>query len=102
MRSRYAAFAIGLGAYLVDTLTENHPDRALDRAALTLALSRVHEKQRFLGLRIDESMTEGDRGEVLFFARIFERGRDCSFAERSSFLREGGAWHYAGGELLAR
>jgi hypothetical protein len=39
MRSRYAAFALGLGAYLVDTLTRDHLDRAVDREALVRALS---------------------------------------------------------------
>jgi SEC-C motif-containing protein len=96
MRSRYAAFALGLGEYLVKTLAADHPDRALDEAALVRALSGAHERQRFLGLRIDEAWAEGDRGEVLFFARIFERGKDCSFTERSAFRREGGAWRYAG------
>jgi SEC-C motif-containing protein len=99
MRSRYAAFALGLGEYLVGTLTHDHPDRAFDEAALTRQLSQAHERQRFLGLRIDEARAEGDRGEVVFFARIFERGKDCSFTERSSFRREGGKWRYEGGEI---
>jgi SEC-C motif-containing protein len=98
MRSRYAAFALGLGDYLVRTLTTDHPDRALDGAALARQLSQARERQRFLGLRIDEAWTEGDRGVVAFFARIFERGKDCSFEERSSFRREDGKWRYAGGE----
>jgi SEC-C motif domain protein len=97
MRSRYAAFALGLGEYLVRTLSEHHPDRALDATTLACELTSVHERQRFLGLRVDESWAEGDRGEVLFFARIFEKGQDRSFAERASFRREGGLWRYAGG-----
>jgi SEC-C motif-containing protein len=101
MRSRYAAFALGLGEYLVRTLASDHPDRAVDAAALARELSGARERQRFLGLRIDEARAEGDRGEVLFFARIFERGADRSFAERSTFRREGGAWRYAGGEVVA-
>jgi SEC-C motif-containing protein len=100
MRSRYAAFALGLGEYLVRTLTADHVDRAHDEAALVRELSRLRERQRFLGLRIDEARTDGDRGEVRFFARIFEKGQDCSFAERSSFRREEGAWRYAGGEAV--
>jgi SEC-C motif-containing protein len=100
MRSRFAAFARGLGEYLVRTLGAEHPDRALDAAALARELSRAHERQRFLGLRIDEVRTDGDRGEVLFFARIFERGKDCSFGERSSFRREDGKWRYEGGEIV--
>jgi SEC-C motif domain protein len=99
MRSRYAAFALGLGASLVRTLAAHHPDRAHDEAALALTLSRAKDVQRFLGLTILEAHADGDRGEVQFHARIFERGADQSFTERSRFAREDGAWRYAGGEL---
>lgn len=100
MRSRYAAFALGLGGYLVKTLTADHPDRALDEAALVRELSRAKERQRFLGLAILETHGDGARGEVTFHARIFERGQDRSFTERSTFVREGGAWRYAAGDLV--
>ncbi|HEY8042545.1 MAG TPA: YchJ family metal-binding protein [Polyangiaceae bacterium] len=100
MRSRYAAFALGLGAYLVKTLGRDHPDRAGDEAALARELSGARERQRFLGLRIVAASSDGDRGEVLFHARIFERGADRSFAERSAFRREQGAWRYTGGEAV--
>lgn len=100
MRSRYAAFALGLGGYLVDTLSADHPDRALPREDLVRALSRAKDTQRFLGLRIVRATEEGDRGEVRFEARIFERGADKSFAEVSSFVREDGAWRYAAGEIV--
>ena len=43
---------------------------------------------------------EGDVGEVLFHARIFERGKDRSFVELSTFRREGGLWKYESGVLL--
>jgi SEC-C motif-containing protein len=100
MRSRYAAFALGLGDYLVRTLAHDHPDRALDQARLARDLGRVKERWRFLGLSIHEEHEEGDAGQVLFLARIFERGVDVSFAERSSFKRELGEWKYAGGETI--
>jgi SEC-C motif-containing protein len=101
MRSRYAAFALGLGQYLVDTLCSDHPDRASDVARLTHALSRAKDTQRFMGLRIVESGIEGDRGYVVFHARIFERGADRSFGERSRFRLEDGDWRYEGGDVLA-
>jgi len=100
MRSRYSAFALGLGGYLVKTLAAEHPDRALDEATLVVELSRAKERQRFLGLTILEAHDDGVRGEVTFHARIFERGRDRSFTERSKFVRENGAWRYAAGEAL--
>jgi SEC-C motif-containing protein len=98
MRSRYAAFALGLGGYLVDTLSEDHPDRAAPRDALVRELSRAKDRRRFLGLRIVHAADD----VVLFDARIFERGRDISFVELSRFVREGGAWRYEGGRLLGR
>jgi SEC-C motif-containing protein len=101
MRSRYAAFALGLGAYLVETLAVDYPERQRGEAALVTRLSRVKERQRFLGLRILESSAEGDHGHVLFHARIFERGVDRSFTERSAFRKEAGLWRYQGGEVLS-
>jgi len=100
MRSRFSAFALGLGAYLVRTLAEGHPDRLLPQEELLLSLSQAHEKRRFLDLRILHSSVEGSVGEVLFYARIFERGADRSFAELSTFRREGGTWRYATGVLV--
>ena len=97
MRSRYAAFALGLGPYLVRTLASGHPDLELPREALLLDLSRARETKRFLGLRILHAAETGDLGTVLFFARIFEKGVDQSFAELSRFSREDGAWRYASG-----
>jgi SEC-C motif-containing protein len=98
MRSRYAAFALGLGDYLVRTLASNHPDRErpLDELAGELSRARVH--QRFTGLRIVRAASSGDSGQVLFLACVFERGIDRSFGELSTFVREGGAWRYASGE----
>ena len=101
MRSRYAAFALGLGEYLVTTLAADHPDRALPNAEHVRSLSRAKESQRFLDLRILHTATDGDQGEVLFYARIFERGADRSFAELSSFRREGAEWRYESGVLVA-
>jgi SEC-C motif-containing protein len=97
MRSRYAAFALGLGDYLVDTLASDHPDRSLPRDELVRSLSRAHDTKRFLGLAI----VRAEGAEVEFSARIFERGADRSFAERSTFVLESGAWRYARGEIVS-
>jgi SEC-C motif-containing protein len=96
MRSRYAAFALGLGRYLFDTLSADHPDRAAPN--LERELARARERQRFLGLRI--LLTDAD--EVLFAAKIFERGHDRSFVELSTFVKENGAWRYASGIAVPR
>ena len=102
MRSRYAAFALGLGPYLVKTLAATHPHLDLPRDELVRSLSRAKERQRFTDLRILHAACEATRGEVLFFARIFERGQDRSFAELSDFARESGAWRYVSGISLSK
>ena len=100
MRSRYSAFALGLGDYLVKTLAADHPDRGLTADALARELARAKDRQRFLGLTILDAHADGDDSEVTFHARIFERGQDRSFTERSRFVREEGGWRYAAGEIL--
>ena len=102
MRSRYAAFALGLGEYLVQTLAATHPDREQPRDELVRDLARARARQRFLGLRIVSASASGDAGEVLFFARIFEQGKDRSFAERSTFVHEDGGWRYHAGVLVPK
>lgn len=102
MRSRFTAFALGLGGYLVKTLAASHPDLQLKREELIAGLSRANLEQRFVGLRILHTMQEDTRGEVLFFAKIYTRGADASFAELSEFTKENGAWRYASGLLLER
>jgi SEC-C motif-containing protein len=100
MRSRFSGFALGLGAYLVRTLASEHPDAALPAEALARELGQAHQKQRFQGLSILLSDETESGGEVLFVARVFERGVDRSFAELSRFVREGGGWRYASGDLV--
>ena len=102
MRSRYAAFALGLGEYLVATLASSHPDRVLTRDWLVRELSSARERQRFLGLSILHTASAPPTGEVLFYARVFERGADRSFAELSQFVQERAAWKYASGVILPR
>ena len=97
MRSRYAAFARGDVDYLAKTLCADHPDRT-DTAAADYR--RARENLRYLDLCILHASVEGDVGEVLFYARIFERGVDVSFVELSGFVREDGAWKYASGLMV--
>lgn len=98
MRSRYAAFALADGAYLARTLHTSHEDRAQQtEEALAHQLRDVARNLRFRGLQVIASHEDGDRGQVLFFARVFEKGKDRSFLERSDFVREDGRWFYLGG-----
>lgn len=100
MRSRYAAFAVGRGDYLIATLADEHADRKGDTKAIANELGSAKDRQRFLGLTIPHTTEDGDHGQVLFYARIFERGQDRSFVELSTFVKQHGEWRYASGKLV--
>jgi SEC-C motif-containing protein len=102
MRSRYSAFALGLASYLVETLAQGHPDLQLPRPALLAELASFKSIRRFMGLRVVGEWvgeTVPDEGQVLFVARLFERGKNVGFAELSRFRRENERWRYVDGEL---
>jgi len=100
MRSRYAAFALGLAGYLVQTLAQAHDDLALPRETLLRSLSSAKDHQRFMGLSVLHAEDIETGGTVLFYARIFVKGQDRSFAEHSRFVRENGAIKYASGVMI--
>lgn len=102
MRSRYSAFALGLGKYLLDTLASTHEDRSLPPAALELELTRAKNEQRYMDLCVMESSESAAGGEVLFYAKIFAKGVERSFAELSTFVREGGGFRYASAVLVPK
>jgi SEC-C motif-containing protein len=94
MRSRYAAFARKQVDYLLAT---SHPELIAAHGgsdAFRRDLLRSCQDHRYPGLRVVEHREDSDQGEVLFEARVFRKGTDLSFAERSLFFREGGRWLY--------
>jgi SEC-C motif-containing protein len=102
MRSRYAAFALREVDYLWKTLAPEHEDRQHPEAHVLSALRETTRACNFMKLEILDAEEHGDHAEVEFSARVFERGKDRSFRERSEFRRVGGAWRYVGAKSLER
>ena len=102
MRSRYAAYAKREIAYLIKTLDPAHDDRKLPAGELLTVLAAAARNQRYMGLTILDHAAPSPEGiaEVLFLAKVFERGRDFSFVERSEFVHDGVGWRYRRGDLL--
>lgn len=91
MRSRYAAFALGEGDYLVRTGSPPPAD----------ALSAWGRSVAWLGLVVHGAEAGGvddASGFVTFTARYLERGREVALHERSRFERRDGRWHYLDGQ----
>jgi SEC-C motif-containing protein len=100
MRSRYAAFARGEPDYLWRTLHADHPDRSRDPAEVTRSLRETIRTFKYMGLTILETRSPDADGiaRVLFWARLFEKGRERSFVELSEFAHDGEGWRYLAAE----
>jgi SEC-C motif-containing protein len=91
MRSRYSAFVLKLGTYLLATW---HPDTR--PAALDLATDNT----KWLELEVKKHRSESaDRATVEFVAHYKIAGRAGYLHEVSRFVREGGSWFYVDGEF---
>jgi len=99
MRSRYSAYAIGAVDYLIATTDPTGPQARADRTRWAEEIALFCRHTRFEKLTIRHASSDGDHGEVSFFARLSRDGEDVSFAERSRFSRIDGRWLYHSGEL---
>lgn len=99
MRSRYSAFARGEHGYLFRTLHPDHDDHARGEKALTTQLAKNAKRTRYDALVIlDGDGPDADGiARVLFHVTMRLDGKDASFAELSSFARDGIGWRYVGG-----
>ncbi len=97
MRSRYSAYALGLGDYL-------HQTWAAETRPAELDLTTPPQPQ-WLGLEVRDAREDGDSAVVEFIARCKINGRAERLQERSRFVRRqlGGEWrwYYVDGEFPA-
>lgn len=101
MRSRYAAYALGLVDYVMGTTDPEGDHWQADEAAWAAGIQAFSTGTRFRALEVLGSGTDGDTGWVHFVAGLEQAGRDASFAERSTFRRVEGRWLYRSGVPVA-
>jgi SEC-C motif-containing protein len=93
MRSRFAAFALGDAEYLWRTLHPDHEDRAVAKDDLLRTLKAASRALKYMRLTI----LDAQDARVLFLAGVFDKGKDRSFVELSTFARDGAGWRYLEG-----
>jgi SEC-C motif-containing protein len=94
MRSRYAAYALGLVDYIINTTRFSEPDKAPPIDQWRQSILEFSTSTDFLGLKI-HSHTEGKSRAVVKFTALLKRGEvDTSFTETSQFEKEEGRWLY--------
>ncbi len=81
MRSRYAAYALGLVDYIVQTQAMEG-----DLAAIESFCTQTEFR--------DLKIVRVEPTHVTFHATLFQGGHDLSFTERSAFERRGEGWIY--------
>ncbi len=103
MRSRYSAFALREVDYLWKTLHPEHPDRSRPREDWVRELRGRASALKYPRLHVlDRRLAPPEAtAEVLFYARVFESGKDRSFVERSEFRHDGTGWRYLRGDSRA-
>jgi SEC-C motif-containing protein len=98
MRSRYCAYAIGNVDYVLSTTHPEGPQFRSDTRDWAANVADFCSNTSFEGLEVRSARESGDRGEVVFLARLVQGGRDVSFVEHSVFVRENGRWLYYSGD----
>lgn len=92
MRSRYAAYALGVERYLLATWHPSTRPPSLDLAA--------EPHPRWIGLQVKRHHeTDAEHAVVEFVARCKVGGRAHGLHEVSRFVRENGQWFYLAGEV---
>ena len=91
MRSRYSAYVLGLGDYLLATWHPTTRPTGIDPDPAGL---------RWLGLEVRHHVHEGgEHATVEFVARSKLAGRAHRLHETSRFVRENGRWWYVDGDV---
>jgi uncharacterized protein YchJ len=93
MRSRYSAYALGLGKYIIETTHPDHTEYTEDTAAWEREIMAFCEATTFLGLKILSSETFQAEAFVTFEATL----STGILKEKSHFHREKDRWLYLEG-----
>ncbi|WP_445400068.1 YchJ family protein [Zobellella sp. An-6] len=96
MRSRYSAYRLGLGDYLVHSW---HPDTLGSLTADELAATGQNTDWLGLSIVFTRGTPDDEVGEVEFKVRYREAGRVLVLHERSRFLRHQERWVYHSGQF---
>ncbi len=91
MRSRYAAYALGLADYILASQKEGARSKG--------DILQFSRSTLFDDLQILEFVDGVDRATVTFRAGLKQGGKDVSFVEKSRFAKVEGRWLYEGGEI---
>ena len=96
MRSRYAAYALGLVDYVIDTTDPSGAKYKNPRAIWAQELQTWCETTQFLGLEI----LSASENVVTFKVNLVQKGKPSPYIEKSVFTKPNGRWLYFDGVMV--
>jgi SEC-C motif-containing protein len=102
MRSRYAAYALGLVEHILRTTDPDGPHFEAATEHWREQVAAFCRSVRFEGLELLEARADGERGIVDFRARLSSDEGATVMAERSLFRKVDGCWLYHSGSRKDR
>lgn len=97
MKSRYCAYALRDYKYIINTTHPLNPEFSEDRESWGKSILDFSDSVSFDGLEILEFIDGEEEAFVSFKAILSCSDRDCSFIEKSRFLKEENKWFYVDG-----
>jgi SEC-C motif domain protein len=98
MRSRYAAYSLGLINYIMHTTHKDNPTYESNPSLWKKTLKNFYKNTRFENLEILHFEEKGSLAFVTFIATLKQDSQDITFTEKSTFKKEERAWLYLEGD----
>lgn len=100
MRSRYAAYALNLPLYIIETTHPASPEFSEDLSKWKRGISSFSLNSKFEKLEVIDFQENGPVASVTFIAHLKQKGQDSTFTEKSYFEKIKGKWLYRVGQLI--
>ncbi|HSX38389.1 MAG TPA: peptide deformylase [Chlamydiales bacterium] len=99
MRSRYAAYALGIPDYIIHATHPASPQFCHDTEEWAQKITEFSSHTEFKDLKILGVQEGGSFATVTFIAHLVQDKKDVSFTEKSYFEKVKGKWLYRSGHL---
>lgn len=100
MKSRYSAFSVCDAKYIINTTHPDNPDYTNNTAKWIKDIQKFSNSCEFKNLTIFEFIDGETQAFVSFKATLLSNGEDCSFSEKSKFIKKNYKWYYLSGVFL--
>jgi SEC-C motif-containing protein len=94
MRSRYSAFVLANGDYLMQT--HHISTRPISEKKAIVKWAKSVEWIKLEILNTTEGLSNNEEGTVMFNAYFYDNGNVDVIHENSAFIRENNKWYYLG------